>query len=429
MLESSRCDRWNTWEYAVERLKTFRHASPFWDGKNSANGCCNRPGNVIVQIRGDGNSILADLPHLRLAEHRGLACRINTTPDTNKPCETNVLRASTRSIPRVGREREMADLRAWLNRGTPISVQVMTGGAGHGKTRLALELIVEMTPRGWRAGFLTRGELRRFREQHNLSEWGWNTPVLAVVDYASASAGDLHAWLKELAANAIWEDDEAGRNRPLRLLLLERHARREGWWAVAFGRGNDAAELAPMLDPAAPYLIEPIERPDQRRQILATTLARLGSTVTPPAAGDAPDFDRRLAELTWGGVPLLLMMAAATAAREGFGHVLAMGFDTLAFNIAETELARIRKVVMGAGVPWTLAPLVDHLVAVATLWQGILSQAAVDVIKHECAALGYDVPGGPATLHDALADALSDDAGGIAAVEPDLIGEALLLSA
>ena len=82
----------------------------------------------------------------------------------------------------------MADLRAWLNRGTPISVQVMTGGAGHGKTRLALELIDEMTPRGWRAGFLTRGELRRFREQHNLSEWGWNTPVSAVVDYASASA-------------------------------------------------------------------------------------------------------------------------------------------------------------------------------------------------------------------------------------------------
>ena len=188
MLESSRCDRWNTWEYAVERLKTFRHASPFWDGKNSANGCCNRPGNVIVQIRGDGNSILADLPHLRLAEHRGLACRINTTPDTNKPCEPNVLRASTRSIPRVGREREMADLRAWLNRITPISVRVMTSGAGYGNTRLALELINEMMPRGWRAGFLTRGELRRFREQHNLSDWGWNTPVSAVVDYASASA-------------------------------------------------------------------------------------------------------------------------------------------------------------------------------------------------------------------------------------------------
>ena len=145
-------------------------------------------GNVIVQIRGDGNSIHPGLPHLILTEHRGLARRINTNPDTNKPREIDVLRASTRSIPRVGREREMADLRAWLNRGTPIAVQVMTGGAGHGKTRLALELIDEMTPRGWRAGFLTRGELRRFREQHNLSEWGWNTPVSAVVDYASASA-------------------------------------------------------------------------------------------------------------------------------------------------------------------------------------------------------------------------------------------------
>ena len=50
------------------------------------------------------------------------------------------------------------------------------------------------------------------------------------------------------------------------------------------------------------------------------------------------------------------------------------------------------------------------------------------MIKQESAALGYDVPAGPATLRDALSEALSNDAGGIAAVEPDLIGEALLLS-
>ena len=65
------------------------------------------------------------------------------------------------------------------------------------------------------------------------------------------------------------------------------------------------------------------------------------------------------------------MMAAVTAARAGFGHVLALGADTLALNIAETELSRVRKVVTGHGVDAGLGPLIDHVVAVATLRQGL----------------------------------------------------------
>ena len=261
-----------------------------------------------------------------------------------------------------------------------------------------------------------------------MAGWGWNAPILAVVDYASASARDLHAWLKELADNAVWYSAEARHGFPLRLLLLERQAQRgSGWWAEVFGRGDDAAVLEKLSDPAEPVTLRPLDDADQRRAILTQTLASLGSTVTLPAAGDDPDFDRRLAELTWAGVPLLLMRAAVTVAREGFGQVLAMGSQDLAFSVAETELARILKVVEGQNVSTSLAPLVKHVAAVATLRQGLTSEAAREMIEQENGKLGYNLPHGSAALRDALAMALPNDGGGIAAVEPDMIGEALLL--
>ena len=385
-------------------------------------------GNFTVQIQGDGNSIVTGLPRLELTRRRGLACRIQTDPVTGKPHEIDVIRPFTRSIDLVGREMEMDDLRAWLHKETPISVRVLTGNAGYGKTRLALELIEEVVSHGWNAGFLTRPELKRFREQRDLAGWGWNAPVLAVVDYASASARNLHAWLNELADNSIWDNAEARHGFPLRLLLLERQAERGGgWWAEAFGRGDDAAVLERLADPAEPVALRRLDDADQRRAILTKTLASLGSTVKLPAVGDDPDFDRRLTELTWAGVPLLLMLAAATAARAGFGQVLAMGSGDLAFSVAETELARILKVVKSQNVSTSLAPLVKHVTAVATLRQGLTPEAAREMIERESEELGYNLPNGSAALRDALAMALPNDGGGIASVEPDMIGEALLL--
>ena len=385
-------------------------------------------GNLIVQIQGDGNSIVAGLPHLELTRRRGLASRIETDPGTGKPRETDVIRPFTRSIDMVGREMELDGLRAWLHKETPISVRVLTGNAGYGKTRLALELIEEVTPQGWHAGFLTRAELKRFREQRDLAGWGWNGPILAVVDYASASARDLHAWLKELEDSAVWEEAQGRNKYPLRLLLLERQAERgSGWWAEVFGFGDDAAVLEKLADPDEPVALRPLDDGNQRRAILTKTLASLGSTVTLPAKGDDADFDRRLTELTWAGVPLLLMLAAATAAREGFGRVLAMGSIDLAFSVAETELARILKVVESQNVSAGLAPLVKHVAAVATLRQGLTSEVTREVIERESEKLGYNLPHGSAAMRDAFAVALPNDAGGIAAVEPDMIGEALLL--
>ena len=157
------------------------------------------------------------------------------------------------------------------------------------------------------------------------------------------------------------------------------------------------------------------------------TLASLGSTVTLPPPGEDADFDRRLAELTWAGVPLLLMLAAATAAREGLGNVVATGPLDLVLRVARSELTRILKVVEGHGVPASLAPLVKHVAAVVTLRQGMTSEATREMIEREGDGLGYNLPNGPSALRDVLALALPDDAGGIAPIEPDMVGEAMML--
>jgi hypothetical protein len=62
----------------------------------------------------------------------------------------------------VGREVEMADLRCWMTSGRPISIRVLTGQAGSGKARLALELCDAAIAEHWDAGFVTDRELTRF---------------------------------------------------------------------------------------------------------------------------------------------------------------------------------------------------------------------------------------------------------------------------
>ena len=221
-------------------------------------------GAVIVQVRGAGNIVNVGLPHLELTRRTGRSRDIND-PKTGKPIETHLIRPFARAIDLVGRETELASLRCWLKSKPAISVRVLTGEAGLGKTRLALELAEEAAADGWQAGFLTRDELARFVGQANLTAWGWNASVLAVVDYASASASGLNKWLRNLVDHRIWNDT----GLPLRLLLLERHATPDtGWWDETFRGGEGAASPDQMLDPQEPVALRRTDDPQHRREIL-----------------------------------------------------------------------------------------------------------------------------------------------------------------
>ena len=248
-----------------------------------------------------------------------------------------------------------------------------------------------------------------------------------IVDYAARDVDRIRDWLAELSDHRNLTDAEAARGKPFRLLLLERQAGPTGgWWADLFGRADgEGRAVRRLLDGEGPVELPEIATPERRREILAATLARAGSDLVPPQAGLNSDFDRKLAELTWGGEPLFLMMAALTAARANFEHVLALARDDLAFEIAERELTRIEGIAGARGLP---APFARHMAAAATLCQGLGRASAHAVIDGEKRALGREGAGDAATVFETLRRALPDPAAeAVSPILPDVVGEAAML--
>ncbi len=94
-----------------------------------------------AQIRGSGNRViqagrdvnLAAEPKLHLTNYETRRGRIESDADR--------LTAYARAIDMIGRDPELASLWAWLGSARPIALRVLTGPAGTGKTREALDAL------------------------------------------------------------------------------------------------------------------------------------------------------------------------------------------------------------------------------------------------------------------------------------------------
>jgi hypothetical protein len=244
--------------------------------------------SIAIQVAGDNVVISVGTVSLTLARRHLLKARPRN--------ERELLITEIRGTDLVGRDADLAALNAWLRAPHDLpAVRCLTGRAGAGKTRLAIELCEQAEASGWTAGFATLAELQRFHDARSLEDWRWGKPTLIVVDYAAASARMLRAWLEALARRRPAPDEA-----PLRLLLLERHADRQvGWWADLIrpgglsGRGPD--ELA---SPAEPVPLPPLDSPADRRallrQVVGLAAGFVGKAVPdiPPEGADV-DFDRR----------------------------------------------------------------------------------------------------------------------------------------
>ncbi|MGJ4890352.1 tetratricopeptide repeat protein [Bradyrhizobium sp. HKCCYLRH3099] len=327
----------------------------------------------------------------------------------------------------LGRDAVMADLRAWADSKQDISIRVVTGAGGRGKTRLALELARTLGGQGWLAGFVTDSELDRFRGQARVAEWVWNAPTLVVVDYAAKRAAQLRGWIDDLV--------DARSEFPLRLLLLERQAQREiGWLADMVGLGQNESSRAAqsLLDPPEPVELAEIDDTVFRREIFTTVLSRRRKDLPVPLPGADPEFDRLLMQEKWAGNPLFLMMAGLVAAEAGVHEALARRRTDLAAIIAQRELDRIGGIAAGRGVdaadqssPGFAA---RHMAVMATLAQGLALTDARTLATEELSALGSgaSIDGIMAALRDALPP---DDGSNpeIASIIPDIVGEATIL--
>ncbi len=380
-------------------------------------------GSVAIQVAGDNVFISVGTVSLTLA----LRHKLKAVPTS----ERELLLTELRGTKLVGRDADLAALGAWLNepRSLP-AVRCLTGRAGTGKTRLAIELCERAADDGWTAGFATHAELQRFHDARSLDGWRWDKPTLIVIDYASASARILRAWLEALARRRPIPGEG-----PLRLLLLERHADRNlGWWSDLIrpgglsGRGPD--ELAA---PGEPIPLATLDSAADRRALLvqvvglAAGFAGKAVPVLPPHGEDA-GFDRRLGGVGLETEPLFLVMAGIVGVTTGVPQALALGGTDLAMRIADSERHRLGRLSVGWGIDTDGGTtMLAHLVACITLQGGCDRAATIELIRQERDAMGWQLARPADWIAAKLAEALHRPEGGVDAIRPDIVGEAFLL--
>ena len=111
--------------------------------------------NVIVQRSSSGADadVQPGRPYLRLTQY--VRRTKLATRDNSEAALLSAYRADV--VPLIGRDREIGELRRWLDGPASISIRVLIGAGGRGKTRLALELRARCFERRMACRFRQRG--------------------------------------------------------------------------------------------------------------------------------------------------------------------------------------------------------------------------------------------------------------------------------
>ncbi|HEX4814843.1 MAG TPA: hypothetical protein VFV66_19045 [Nonomuraea sp.] len=175
------------------------------------------PGRLETVADGDPSMILADL----------------LTPATESPpsdCpDWRLLAPRHAVVPFLGRGEELARLRTWAAGPETLSVAVLSGRGGTGRTRLAGQLCTELSQAGWDAGFLPLDAVcGPLSGQAGPGVRGRvvapdaSRPTLLVVDHPEPSSPLVGELVRRLAKH--------GHNPPVRVLLLVREPGEPEWW-------------------------------------------------------------------------------------------------------------------------------------------------------------------------------------------------------
>jgi transcriptional regulator with XRE-family HTH domain len=127
-------------------------------------------------------------------------------------------------VPFHGRKLELKELNDWCNASALVSVKLITGAGGIGKTRLLIELCQRLRRSDWAAGFTSTGAPELFRERGG---------TLVVIDYADAAL--------EVTRRVLAEAVRRRERGPIRVALLARRA--DDWWDHLASTGGGVSEL------------------------------------------------------------------------------------------------------------------------------------------------------------------------------------------
>ncbi|TDE42407.1 ATP-binding protein, partial [Nonomuraea mesophila] len=323
-------------------------------------------------------------------------------PPPNGP-DWALLPARHAVVPFLGREEELARLRAWAAEPAALSIAVLTGRAGTGKSRLAGELCAELAGSGWDAGLLPPDTLYALAlaagpgpYEPGPYEPGPPTgpaepsratgpdvpapaflagsvaggggaaldairPTLLVVEHVESCVPPVGELVRRLARH--------GRNPRVRLLLVAREPGDPGWW-----RRLDTAAggwLRRLNSTTIQLNTSPLTLPERTEHARAAMEAFAPSRAVLPAPPhlDDPEY----------GLPLHVHLAALMRLRDEDGH--APGGLLERFVVRELD-------------QWVRVRLADHeRVDAATARQAVAAVALTTPTPAELPGLLAAVPG------------------------------------
>ncbi|MEU8205649.1 hypothetical protein [Streptosporangium sp. NPDC049046] len=213
----------------------------------------------------------------------------------------SLLRADAETIGFRGRAEEVRRLLEWCD-GSEVSVRLLTGPGGRGKTRLAYELARILRDKGWMIGTLAHdADLRPVRDVLA----GLRVPTLLVHDYAESQPDSV----RDLVSAAMGHRGPS----PLRILLLARAAGE--WWRQ-------------LIDGTGRHL----------RDVLTTApVDELGALPVGDREGVFIDTARSMARRLGGGAPKPVTRPDLSPDR--FGSPLSIAMEALAALLAPGSAA------------------------------------------------------------------------------------------
>lgn len=338
------------------------------------------------------------------------------------PAPSLLLNARHAVVPwhETGRSEILAELDAWVDDPSrPVALRLLHAQGGVGKTRLAIEWVRRRRERRDVAGFLVPAPDSRWLERL----CGLGPPVIAIIDYAENRA-DLITVLQRVAAFA----SDTGPRRRVRIVLL---ARGDGdWWeALRQARPEIAA-----LEDRAPHHLRPLADTGTDREAVfieaSKELAARRHRLLP--LGPRPTLDDvRFERVLYVHMAALAVVEAAPAETllAAAAQASAVTFDPgslMSAILQHEERFWVREATDRSGIEVDL-PLARQLIAAATLRGGLTTR---DQAREMCERLEKR----PRTREDDALLALlhniyeSDDrASYLPGLEPDLLGEAMVL--
>ncbi|MGP3912031.1 hypothetical protein [Nonomuraea sp. 10N515B] len=293
------------------------------------------PGRLETVAEGDPSVLLPDLLS---------PAREDLPPDCP---DWRLLMPRHAVVPFLGRAEELARLREWAEEPGALSIAVLSGRPGTGRTRLAGELCEVLARAGWDAGFLPLGSACAAlsgEAEGRAVTLDVLRPTLLVVDHPEPSSPLVGELVRRLAKHE--------HNPPVRILLLVREPGEPEWWRrldTAAGGWLRRLNTATVQLNARPLTLD--ERTEHAHAAMKAFAPSRAALPWPPPLDD-PDY----------GLPLHVHLAALTRLRDGaHGNVEAGG---LVDRLLEREFEQWAHVWPGERVNDLAA---RHAVAVVTL--------------------------------------------------------------